>query len=60
MRSIAFGCEAGLVAQTSVCALLVWVFPEGRTQIKPTQAVLLDRAGLMLNLHAMERADGHS
>ena len=27
-----------LVAQTSVCALLVWVFPERRTQIKPAQA----------------------
>jgi len=26
-----------LVAQTSVCALLVWVFPERRTQIKPAQ-----------------------
>jgi hypothetical protein len=26
-----------LVAQTSVSALLVWVFPERRTQIKPAQ-----------------------
>jgi hypothetical protein len=62
MRCIAFGCGAGLVAQTSVCALFSVGFlcAGQRSKSYRLKPALLDRAGLAPRLHAMERAKGHN
>jgi hypothetical protein len=62
MRYSAFRCEAGFSSTDfSLCAFL-WVLLKSKPKYKPhmLKPVLLDRAGLTLLLHAMERANGRN